>query len=206
MIENGFSEFLPYTREQLLVAKRQHKFVMYIPLAITLFLTFLFLAASWVMFITVIKSYELFLISCLTIVTLALNIGAKILIDWYLHAYMVTSRKILEVKYSPFASDVINEVLMDQVKCTEVDVHTHGILNQIIGLGDIVLTFDRPTHQQEFIFSSIQHYQDLGHVLSNMLVNTSTGLSVPVWFKSRDKSNKLQFRQEIFPQGGNPAV
>lgn len=208
VIENEFPVAVPFLQEDFLIAKRQHKFVLFTPLCIAVVLFFTFTIIAGYLFMGALHSFELFLVSELIISIIFLDIIAKVLVDWYLHAYIVTSHKILEVRYSPFASDTTNEVLMDQVKCTEVDVHTHGILNQIIGMGDVSLTFDRPTHQQEFVFSNIYNYRDVGRLMSSMFDNSARKTeetTTPMWYKSKDKEKKWGFT-EIYSRGGSPAV
>lgn len=108
--------------------------------------------------------------------------------DWYFHLYILTNRKILEVWYAPLYSHVMNDVLLDQVNCTQVDFRRSGFLNEMLDMGDVVLTFDRPTHQEEFIFKDVSKSYKLGVFLTRKLLDRGSQQQAtkiqPIWFKS----------------------
>lgn len=53
-------------------------------------------------------------------------------------------------------SKVIYEVLLDQVRCTEVDVEGNGLVNEIFNVGTVLITFDRPTNEKIFSIENIK--------------------------------------------------
>lgn len=78
----------------------------------------------------------------------------------------------------------MNDVLLDHVNCTEVDLHTQGFWGEMIGLGDVVVTFDRPTKQEEFTFKDIQDGHALGRFLTKVLMDRHTHMmNQPIWFR-----------------------
>ena len=102
--------------------------------------------------------------------------------------YIVTNRKILELKYTPLTSYTVNDIMLDQVNCTEIDLISKGFLNEIIDMGDISITFDRPTNQEEFIFKDIQGSHELTIYLTQQLMDggRQTGIipqTQTIWFK-----------------------
>lgn len=97
-----------------------------------------------------------FLILGITILTISMEILIKQLVEWYFHFYIVTNRKIIEVAYRPMYSKVIYEVLLDQVRCTEVDVEGNGLVNEIFNVGTVLITFDRPTNEKIFSIENIK--------------------------------------------------
>lgn len=100
--------------------------------------------------------------------------------------YILTTRKILEISYNPLSSRIVNDVLLDHVNCTEIDLKTNGFFNELIGMGDIVITFDRPTHQEEFVFRDIEECQDLGKYLTRKLMDRQMQSMIhPIWFRGR---------------------
>lgn len=98
--------------------------------------------------------------------------------------YILTTRKILEISYNPLSSRIVNDILLDHVNCTEIDLRTHGFFNELIGMGDIVITFDRPTHQEEFVFRDVKECHDLGRFLTRQLMDRHVqNMMQPIWFR-----------------------
>ncbi len=95
------------------------------------------------------------------------SLALRSIIDWYFNVYVVTSRKIIEVSYSPLSSHTINQVLLDQVRCTEIDTKIEGILNDVLDIGNVVITFDRPTHQEEFAFEYVKNPREIEKYLQS---------------------------------------
>ncbi len=169
ILEHDWSTFVTLKDEKLLLAKREHWITLIEPIILIYFLSlFLFLAA--IVLFYVYSSILIFGILCASVLLLNLTLVSKILIEWAFHLYIITDRKILELKHSPFTETILNDVMLDQVKCTEIDVHTNGPIQQLLDIGDIGVTFDRPTHQQEFMIRNIQHYQKVGAILRDELI------------------------------------
>src|SRR5690349_14027819 len=131
MIAKGnWDSFLTLNGERLLLVKHQHKFVLFFPILLTILLAIIFTVSSFVFYAHFLYSPVLLIASLLLFASLALTIISKIIVDWYYHFYILTTRKILEVGYSPLSALMINDVLLDKVNCTEIDVRTHGLLGE----------------------------------------------------------------------------
>lgn len=191
------SNVLTGPHEKLLVAKRQHPMVLLGPLLSLGLLGLLAMTISFFLFGYGLGMFELFFISSLMVLLVGIDLAAKCFIDWYLHLYIVTTNKILEVKFHPLASNIISTILLDQVKCTEVDIRTDGIINHILNMGDVILTFDRPTKQEAFNFQNIGQYTDVGAYLRDILVNPSDPDRItPVWYVDPNEPGKTKFRED----------
>ncbi|MDP3987876.1 MAG: hypothetical protein Q8P80_01890 [Candidatus Levybacteria bacterium] len=191
--------FLSQPGEELLIVKREHWFVVAVSLIFCIFFGLVFSAVSFFALLFYTWHPTLFILSILTTIILTLSLTTKSVIDWYCHLYIVTSRKILEVCYIPLFSHVINGVFLDQVRCTEIDVKTKGILSEFIDMGDVVITFDRPTHQEEFVFYNIKDPRGTGIFLGDSLHSTEKNVSLPIWYREREK-NKFRFIEQLFPK------
>lgn len=200
------THFITLVGEKLVIATRKHWFVLALPITIILFGAFVFSVLTLVLFSLLPLSSKaiLFTLTTLVIVTIIASFITKAIVDWYCHFYIVTTRKILEVCHAPLSSSKINEVLLDQVRCTEVDVKVSGMLEEFIEMGDVIVTFDRPTHQEEFVLHDIQNPRNIGLYLSDMLESTHQHQGNPFfsWYKMRDNNNNSRFRlrEEIFPK------
>ena len=191
--------------EEILIAKRQH----WVVLASSFFLTpaagLIFILASFVLFRWVMGDFFLFLLSTLTIIALCSTIIIKSVINWYFHLYIVTNHKLLEIDYKPFFAESISDILLDLVRCTEIDIHTDGIINQIFNKGDIYITFDRPTHEEGFVLKNIRSPRQTSVLLSEILtpgVLVSKKTTKHTWLKNKnkDKDNSFQYMEELLPQ------
>jgi hypothetical protein len=172
MITQGnWDKFLTLTGEKLLLVKRRHPFVIFFPILISTFIITLMIFCSAIFFTNLFPSPSLFITTVLLFISVLLTIITKSIMDWYFHLYILTTRKVLEVWYAPLYAHVMNDVLLDQVNCTQVDFRRSGFLNQIMDMGDVVLTFDRPTRQEEFVFKDINKCYKLGVFLTRKLLD-----------------------------------
>jgi len=105
------------------------------------FVTVLGFSILWYIWIPVFQAIPLFIITTLTLLLLSSVWISKMIIDWNYHLYIVTDHKILEMKYAPLANHVINEVLLDQVRCAEVNVNTDGFICELIDMGSVSIKF-----------------------------------------------------------------
>lgn len=186
IIKGDWKSFLTLKDEQLLLVKRRHPFVAFMPILLTILLTIFFIGCAFVVFEFFLLSPTLFFITTLVMLSIATSIVTKVLIDWYFHMYILTTRRILELRYTPLTSYAVNDVMLDRVNCTEIDLQTNGFLNELIDLGDILITFDRPTHQEEFILKDIQGSHKLARFLTQQLMDgKQSDLTHPIWFKQR---------------------
>ncbi len=193
MITNGdWNVFLTLKDEKLLLVKRKHPFVMLMPILITTCLGLFFISSAFVLFQEFLFSSALFITTMLLLISICVSIVTKIIIDWYFHIYILTNRKILELRYTPLTSYLVNDVMLDRVSCTEIDLRTHGFLNELIDMGDILITFDRPTSREEFILKDVQGSHALATYLTQQLLDVKQHetLYQPIWFKER-QTNKV---------------
>jgi hypothetical protein len=193
MITHGnWNVFLTLKDEQLLLVKRRHPFVFLIPIFIISCLTLFFIICSYIVFQGFFLSSSLFFVTTLLLVSIAISVSTKTIIDWYFHMYILTNRKILELRYTPLTSYLVNDVMLDRVSCTEIDLRTNGILNELIDMGDVLITFDRPTHQEEFVLKDIKGSHSLATYLTQQLMdgnNTPSTNLQPIWFKQHQTAS-----------------
>lgn len=209
MKENGFAKdtkmktFLTNGGEKLILVERQHGFVLILRLGTILLGTLIALTLFPLAFSYFSLSPKLPIVVSFIFLIIAINLIVKSYVDWYFHLYIVTTRKIMEASYAPLFSHVINEVLLDQVRCTEVDIQMEGIVKEIIDMGNIMVTFDRPTHQEEFCLINIKNPQKIGILLGDALDNMQHYFTGdPVWY--RTKGGVSRFTEQIFPRNIMP--
>lgn len=187
MIARGdWGTFLNLKDEKLLLAIRTHPFTVILPIVVALSLSSIF---SWGLYTIFHQYFGLlyhFITSLLLIISGTIAIITKIIIDWYFHIYILTNRKILEFRYTPLMSYIVNDVMLDRVFCTEIDLQTQGWMHDILDMGDIILTFDRPTHQEEFIIKDIMNSSTIGNYLTKELLDRNPSMPItPMWFNAR---------------------
>lgn len=188
MITKGnWRTFLTLVGEKLLFVQRKHIFVIFLPiLFISVTFSLLLLFASFI-FLNTLDSIPLFITTALLLLSITLSFITKIIIDWYFHLYILTNRKILEVWYTPLASYVVNDVMLDKVNCTEIDLHKDGFIRELLDIGSVVITFDRPTHEEEFVLRDIPHSNSIEKFLERQLMDHQTNDSLyPMWFRGRN--------------------
>lgn len=196
------SKILALQGEDIYLALRQHIFTLISSCTLILFIGFFFWLMALGSFL-ILNSWLITSLMLMIIFLVILSLFAQILINWFYHIYIVTDRKLLEIKYFPMSAYVSNEVLLDQIKCTEVDMNTKGILYQLFNIGNITVSFDRPTHMQEFVMLNIKNYRQVGKLLTNKLVTKTESpaeKSKQLWTKKNDGTGKISFREEITSQ------
>ncbi len=199
IIQQDLSHLLKLPEERLIIAERKHWFVLVVPLALAALFFIVSNGIAITFFAVILHSGALFLVSILAIFVITVSLVTKVIIDWYAHFYIVTTHRIVETFFIPLFSYVVNDVLFEQVRCTEVDVKMNGMINQFVDMGDIIITFDRPTHQEAFTISDIKNPHMVGSLVANSLDHLKYSQQSPqnMWF--RDKSNsKLRFSEDIF--------
>ena len=199
-VERGdWQDFLTLSGEKPLVVTRQHWFVLLQSLLIISFITLPSLLVYGVVSLFLLESVTLFVSGTILIVFIFLTLFVRSIVGWYFHIYLITTRKILEVLYNPLSSYTYNDVLLDQVKCTEVDVSMHGVLNELLDMGSIAIVFDRPTHQEEFKLHNIRYVREVGTLVGNKLVEQfKSNNKAESWYKSKKEPRALRFAEEIF--------
>lgn len=187
-------EILHYT-------ERKHWFVLVTPfLFLSLFLvlsTGLTFALTFLLQI----SSALLLLATIFIFLITLSLATKITIDWMFNFYVITSHKISETRINPLFADSISEILLKQVRCTEIDIVNHGIINQLLNKGNVHITFDRPTHRDEFVLSDISNPREIGMYLSSLLLEPKP-FTNNVWFRDKMSGGKYRFSEDIDLRGG----
>lgn len=196
MITRGnWNIFLTLKSEQLLLVKRRHPFVLIAPIFITCCLAVFFIGCAFLLFQEIIFSPSLFFVSTLVLISISISLTTKTIVDWYFHMYILTNRKILELQYTPLTSYSVNDIMLDRVNCTEVDLISNGFFNEIIDMGDIVITFDRPTRREEFVLKDIQGSHELATFLTQQLLDGASQASIQlqqqntIWFKQPSASS-----------------
>jgi membrane-associated HD superfamily phosphohydrolase len=191
MITRGnWNIFLTLRDEQLLLVKRKHPFVVFTTIIVICCLTLFFISSGFVLFQNIFYSPSLFYVTALLLISIAISLSTKTIVNWYFHMYILTNRKILELRYTPLTSYVVNDVMLDRVSCTEVDLQSNGFFNEIIDMGDIVITFDRPTRREEFVLKDIQGSHDLATYLTQQLLD-----GAPHSASVLQQQNTIWFRQ-----------
>lgn len=191
------AKFKLFDDEELIFACREH----WLPLSLKLLRVFvlgLFLAIGLAaVFVVVIHSIALAIASFFLVVAICGLIAARLMVHWSFHFYVATTKQIIEVHYSPLLSQAVNSVLLDQIRCTEIDVAMFGIIPELIGIGDVEITFDRPTHKEIFVIKSIRSPRIIANSLSAQIHQGVIAKSVkefqqPLWTKEL-KNNKYRF-------------
>lgn len=75
---------------------------------------------------------------------------------------------------------------MDKVNCTEIDFYSKGFFHELVDMGDVVITFDRPTHEEEFVLRDIKACDRIGKFLTQRLLdNREKGNEEMIWIRNR---------------------
>lgn len=193
-------KFLTLPYEKIHLIARQHWFVVVVPVVGTIFIMGAFSLIVSLISLALFRSVSLVFLENLIFFLAALSFITKIIIDWYFHVYVVTTRKIIQIRYKPLFSQDISEVLIDQVRCTEVDVQIDGIIQEFIDMGSIMVTFDRPTHQEEFTFINIQYPKQTGLKLADILDSHEKNTPGSLWYRPKDEAQKWRLTEQIFPK------
>lgn len=182
--------------ERIIIEARAHKLILIVPIIVTLVFLALFVAGFAVLFLNVIPNPMLFVSGVMVGSAAAASAITKIVTDWYYHLYSITTRRIIEHTSNPLFSERINEVLLDQVRIIEVDINMSGIVEDLLNIGDVIVAFDRPSHQETFVMSHIENPAEVGEVLAKAFETMMH--EVPIWFQRGYKTNPLQFADDIY--------
>lgn len=164
--DSQIGKFKLFNDEELIFATREH----WLPLTLRVIkqMAVGILTATIVasVFILLLHSASLSLSAFFLIMLIASTVSIRDLIHWSFHLYIATNKQIIEIHYSPLLSEAMNSVLLDQIRCTEIDVAMYGFIPELIGIGNVELTFDRPTHKEEFIIRDIRSPRKIANLLS----------------------------------------
>lgn len=192
-----YERYLSLPGEELLLVTRTHKATLLPCLSGTGCFGILSIIGIITLLSYFALSFPYKLLSISIILLLVTLVVVNRVIEWYFHIYIVTSRKIIEVRYVPLFSHLMNHVLLDQVRCTEVDISRNGLCNELFNMGTITITFDRPTHQEAFILQNIPEPEKVGIFLGNKFNGLKYDASSTVWYKTNSPEQPFRFTEEI---------
>jgi hypothetical protein len=123
-----------------------------------------------------------------------------LILQWLFNFYIVTNKKIIDLQYAPPLSHNLSTILLDQVRCTEIDMQKNGLLRELLDIGDVTITFDRPTHQESFVLKGIRHPEQVDLYLGDALTSLRSDTPIqPFWFRPNQSVQKLQMGEDIYP-------
>lgn len=203
LTEEQIEKFKLFADEELIFACREH----WLPLLfrnikqLLLGVMIAFLVAAG--FIIVFGSIGLSLLAFYFTILLTLFSATRTLIHWNFHIYIATTKQIIEVHYDPLISHGVNSVLLDQIRCTEIDVSMYGVIPELIGIGNVEITFDRPTHKEVFVIKGVRSPRLVANLLSAQIHQgiqnnalTMRRFGQPIWVKEL-KKNKYRFLGDV---------
>jgi len=199
-IDGEWKNFLTLPQEKILIIKRKHPFLVIVPIFFTLILASILAVISFYLFAIFLSFPFLFVSNVMVLIILSICLIVKIFIDWYFHLYIVTTHKVLEVRYAPLTKHQINEVLLDQVTCTEVDTQLNGIVSELLDIGNVIMTFDRSAYQEAFVFSDIYDPRKIRAFLLTNLNFKNRNESQSAWYPSDEEERKVKLMGQIFPR------
>lgn len=189
--------------ERLLLAKRKHWLAVAIQIVMFLVVATIFLVIAVAFFTTLFPSFLLAVVSVATIFLFSTTLITKCIVDWYCHLYIVTTHRILELCHVPLFSDHQSDVLLDQLRVTEIDVKKEGVVAELLNIGAVTITFDRPTHQEMFMLIDIEDPEMVGTFLGSALVDgVRHNPQREVWYRKKEVDGQkriFRFTEEIFP-------
>lgn len=193
--------FITLAGEQIQVIKRQHPFVLIGPILGIILTSFFILIFGNLINYFVLKSTitGITFSFVASLATFALII--KSILDWYYHLYVITSRKILEIRCIPFFSDQIDDVFLDQVRTTEIDATIPNFICELLDMGDVTIAFDRPSHDEVYILSNIKNPREVAILLGKEFEDEMT--QSPVWFKSNETTPLVKVSEDVYPNLAN---
>lgn len=192
--------YLSTSAEQLLYVGK--------PSAITMIPRFLVLLLGSIIFYTILHMVTLvyldnpvfYLLGMVAFIIFVVLIAVLLILQWLFNFYIVTNKKIIDMQYAPPISHNLSTILLDQVRCTEVDLQKNGLLRELLDIGDVIITFDRPTHKEVFTLSNIRHPEQVSLYLGHALTVLRTEAPIePFWFRPQQTTNKLQIGEDIYP-------
>ncbi len=206
MEREGMSEqqlgrtLIPFPGEQILLRCKKHWGVFLFPIITLFLLYFLSAVLSFIVLVNFLSNVTLFALTSLVLLAFTTSFALKLLVDWHYHFYILTTHRILEVCQEPLFLDHINNVILSQVKSTEIDVDAKGIVSILLDMGDVTVTFDRPTHQEVFLLSNIKNPKAVGMMLADALdAGRPDTMRSPIWFRSKDSKHQFKITEDIFP-------
>jgi len=81
-----------------------------------------------------------------------------------------------------------------------IDIQSNGFINELFNIGDVIITFDRPTHQEAFIFENIRDPIGVGKLLDDVFMARGSEKTTQLWYKNRGQKSVFRFIEDIFPE------
>lgn len=170
--EEEVSAFLTIPGERLVWASRKHSIGVLISIGITMIGLISLIAILFAVFSYFELSWPVFLLTGMIVSILGLSLSLKTIVDWYCHIYIVTNFKILEVSSSPMFSHKSHEVLLSQVRVSEINVVIHNFMEELCNVGSITVEFDRLAHIEVLEITGVRGAREVGSILSTALEGT----------------------------------
>jgi len=192
--------YLSTSEEQLLYVGK--------PSAITMIPRFLVLLFGSIIFYTILHMVTLvylgnplfYILGIVAFIILVALSVVLLILQWLFNFYIVTNKKIIDLQYAPPLSHNLSTILLDQVRCTEIDMQKNGLLRELLDIGDVTITFDRPTHQESFVLKGIRHPEQVDLYLGDALTSLRSDTPIqPFWFRPNQSVQKLQMGEDIYP-------
>ncbi len=77
-------------------------------------------------------------------------------------------------------------MFLDKVNCTEIDLSSKGFFHELIDMGSLTITFDRPTHQEEFVLRDVKNCDEIDRLLTQKLMDSGRKKAEEtIWLKGR---------------------
>src|SRR3989338_1536571 len=147
--------FLTFPDEKIFVLRRTHPLTLIFPVMLSVAAAIVIIGIIYLATTFLFNSTNLFIGLTLLVIVVVVNLITKAFIDYYFHFYVVSSRKILEMLVIPLFRDKINDVLLDQVRITEIDVRMPSTIHELFDMGDVIIEFDRPSHLELFTLNNV---------------------------------------------------
>lgn len=198
MKQTLYTKFITIPGEKIIVVAHEHPYYCVAPIIGIGCVTLLIVTCISVLLVTFTVLAPLLFPTILLLFCAGLFLCIERLTLWYFHFYIITTHKILDIYSSPFRHTV-NDVLLDQVRCTEIDIRMNGIINELFGMGDVLITFDRPTHQETLVLARLAHAKELGMKLGDVFAERHD-TAIPIWHRQKGGGTLFRFTEEIFPK------
>jgi len=194
-------QFRLFDDEKLIFACREHWLSLVVRISFITVFGFIFGALSSFLMYMLFGQMYIAVLSLIFTLLIVSTIIIRQLMHWSFHIYIATNRQILELYYTPLQSQVVNSVLLDQIRCTEVDSVMVGFVSELLGVGNVEVTFDRPTHKETFVIRGVRSPQEIAHLLSATIHQSNTGnvgtlVNRPVWTRELVR-NRYKFLGDL---------
>lgn len=199
--EDQVGKFKLFADEELIFACREHWLPMILRIVKFSLIGLILAVMTSFFFVIVVQSTNLAISSFILMVLIAGLVVMREFIHWSFHIYIATTKQIIEIHYNPLLSHSVNSVLLDQIRCTEIDVAMYGIIPELIGIGNVELTFDRPTHKEQFVIRGIRSPRAVASLLSAQIHQTLPNVTFsqrqvknPIWIREIGELKKNKYR------------